>query len=390
MKKRAALLLTAIVCSLGLLQSAHAQGSGCPAEPSPAWVGTLGAQVLLSPGIPEGVPRNEARGVFEERRVKVTVDPATQRVILSSTQFTDLCVDDVLELTVWPAGVTWRYDFRTADGQGIKLTSAIDISAMFGAGEQTVTIKLIDLVRPQASASPIWLSIIPRDQGLPDTVQIELWKGRQPTLTQAPTPTLTPWPTGTPTRSPAASPTTAPEAIITHPPLPTAPAAMPEVTVAPPADKLALKGLPVPWSALPLALMVLSGLGVWLWKRTQSRVFPQGDVLITLDGKPLPEVNMPIDLASFKKLVISVGGGPECDIRVYGEGVPSILLQFRAERNEFRLVETLMDRFDPLSQEVVETVQLRNGDELFVQPITLAYTNYAEQEPIYLEGGYHV
>jgi hypothetical protein len=98
---------------------------------------------------------------------------------------------------------------------------------------------------------------------------------------------------------------------------------------------------------------------------------------------------MPIDLAGFKKRAVRAGGGAECEIHIPGEDVPPLLFQFRAERSQFGEVQTLLDRFDPVSQEVVEGVQLRSGDELTIHPITLVYTNYAEQEPIYIEGGYH-
>jgi hypothetical protein len=97
---------------------------------------------------------------------------------------------------------------------------------------------------------------------------------------------------------------------------------------------------------------------------------------------------MPIDPAGFKKKVVRAGGGPDCEIRVPGEDMPPILVQFRAERNEFGDIETLLDRFDTVSQEVVETFLLGHGDQVSIHPITVIYTNYAEQEPIIIEGGY--
>jgi hypothetical protein len=386
MKKKAfGLLVVALLFIPGLWQSAQAQGGGCPVEPARAWIGDWGEQVLLSPGIPEGVPQDAARGVFDERQVEVKVDPTTQRVIISSTQFEDLCVDDAFDLSVLPTGVTWRLDFR-AEG-GIEPRHPVDITAMFMAGEGAVTIKHIDLVRPQASASPIWLSIIPRDQRLPKDVQIDIWEAAQPTVAWVPTPTLSPSPSVAPTASPTASPSPIPAAKATSPPLPT-PSAVPEVVAAPPIDDTGRGALPIPWPIMPLTLIVPGGLAIWLWKRSQSQAYPQGDTEIDIDGQPLPGMEMPIGLAGFKKPVVRAGGGLDCDIRVPGADVPPILVQFRAERNQFGQVETLLDRFDPASQEVVETFLLGHGDRVSIHPITVTYTNCAEQEPIIIEGGY--
>jgi hypothetical protein len=375
MSKRVGLLLVVLLFIPGLLPSAHAQGGGCPPEPARAWIGDWGEQILLSPGIPEGAPLDTARGVFDQRQVVVTVDPAVQRVIISSTQFEKLCLDDAFDLSVPSTGITWRLDFRAAGV--IQPANPVDITGMFTAGEQTVIIRLIDLERPQASASPIWLSIIPRDQRLPRNVQIELWKGPQPTVAWVHTPTISPSPSAAPTASPTSSPLPTPAASATRPPLPT-PTRVPQLAAAPAADESGQATLPVPWPVLPLAFIVPGGLGVWLWRRSQPRDYPQGETEIEVDEQPLPGISMPIDLPSFKKKVVRAGGGLDCDIRAPGEDVPPILVQFRAERNEFGELKTLLDRLDPLSQEVVETFVLDSGDTLSVHPITVIYTNYAE------------
>jgi hypothetical protein len=380
-KLKISLFLIALACLLSSSQLARAQGGGCPAEPAPAWIGDWGQQVLLIAGIPEGAPQDVARGVYRERQVEVTVDPATQRVILSSTQFEDLCVDDAFDLSVLPTGVTWRLDFRA--GGGIQSSFPVDISAMFGPGEHTVTIKVIDLVRPHASASPIWISIIPRDQPLPDHVQVALWTGPG-----SPAAAVSPLPTATATIAPTSSPTAGPAVTITRVPA-ASPSPVPQVVVTPSGDDSVHAGRSVPWPFWLLVLMFTGGLAIWLAQRTRSQVLPQGELDIEIEGEALPGSSMPIDLPSFKEPVVRAGGAPECHIRVPGEDVPPLLIQFRAERNEFGQVETLLDRFDPISQEVVETFLLGSGDELTIHPITIVYTNYAEQEPIYVEGDYY-
>ena len=67
MQKGIGLLLVVLLFISGRLQSAQAQGGGCPPEPARAWIGDWGEQILLSPGIPEGAPLDTARGVFDQR-----------------------------------------------------------------------------------------------------------------------------------------------------------------------------------------------------------------------------------------------------------------------------------------------------------------------------------
>lgn len=354
-----------------------AQG-GCPANV--AAVNPIQHQVVAVIPLAAAMPENVApqiRGDFSQNRVKVPFQPGWLALLSSTEDGTGgICVDDLLGLQAFPSGQVYRHDFRF-NGQIVPTMASENVTFLFQPGENELTLTLTDLTAPAASSSALYLVLVVDPN--PPTPTL-------PRVSSAATPV--PLPTETPVPTPAPTVTASP----TPEPTETVAVVVSDNATATPVDNLEywlFFGLLV--AVAGIGIVLVGGLLVWWWDQQRDR--PTGEVELKVNGRPPAGVPTPVMLAEYKKPfqqpVVRIGAAADCDIRVPGTNVPPLLCQFRAQRDQFDQVETVIDLFDPQSQEVLETRVLRSGDVITLHPLSIVYTNYAEQERMVI-GGYHV
>jgi hypothetical protein len=368
MKKKIVLLLAALVCFVGLLQSAHAQGSGCPAEPTP--VGTPQYQVvetaiLIAPAVPEANSL-QARGSYYQNRVVFNYKPGW-RVVLSSTADGTgfLCTDDYVEIRA-SSGRVWSHDYRSPALDAVLPMAPVDLTFLFEPGEQEVAITLIDMMSPKYGSSGYFIAAVIDPATPTPTATASATSTPKPTITPTPTATSTPSSTTTPkpTLIPAPSATVSPSA--TASPVPNKPAGN------------SLLRRVAPLAVVALLAKIILGLVVFGMVGAKQLV-PPGEEDVYL-GDQWQET---VSLDQFGKDTVSFG--KDGDVVLTGEDMPTVAARIFALSTNHDVVAMLeiLDPEDP--EKVLEVHELKHGDShLIAGRYRLVYKLY-QPEGSFLE-----
>ena len=365
------LLLIGTIFFSALPPLVQAQG-GCSAEPNQ----TVGAgqtvieAMSLAPYIAE-TSSTQLNQSFYETSIEFTFDPVSSRIFLAGSPDGQgqLCADDLIRAI----SQDWKFeiDSRSADQQSIVVTAPIDISYMFSAGANRLTVELVDLAPGSYSASPLWLVIV---------------EATNPVIVI--TATDTPFPTSTPTPPPPASstPTVTPEPTTTASPQPTA-TPQPVLRPNPPLD-IPAEVAPPQWPVGTLLGVVGGTLALlWLfWRHRTKSLLPVGNFKVERDATHIETYS----LAEFRKPVVTIGRVG--DIHLVDDSLADYVAQFRASRDAKGELETVVEHLDPENPEtVVHSEPLRHGDQLQFGPFTLHYIYYAQETALIVKGEfYHV
>lgn len=184
--------LFALAWAIFSARPAHAQtdSAACAA----ANLSTPAQTITITPAIPLSPPATTTRGVFFTKQLSVTLRGG-ECVILALTPIGSGApwVDDAMNLQVTHAdGITaeWSHDFRNTDHTQIIPSLPQDLSALFGRGENQVTVSLQDLSPNVFGSSPLWLVIFaPPTNSAPTAAPTTSMPSATPAAQTSPTPT---------------------------------------------------------------------------------------------------------------------------------------------------------------------------------------------------------
>lgn len=346
--------------------------------------------IQMAGEFPEQSGLPAAKGTFHSYTASLTFYHG-QRVILSSSPDGRgaVCSDDVAMVQVLPSGKRWRHEFPNAARTHIEPIAPVDVTDLFQAGDNTVTLTLIDLIPPAFASSPYYLLVV----GIPQpTLQPVLpTMPPRPVNTPTPVPTLAPSPTPTPLPLPTLNlppepPTATPSPTEVETPLP-APTMPPTLAVTEPTLAVPPEGTVPPegsahhtlaksvnrfpfWPLAILGLTGMAGLGVIVYGFNRESVRLEGLLIIKdVEGKLFATV----DLATRGHEATFGSHGPDA---LPDETLPPVAVKVRAQRTA-DAVEMLWQVINETGA-VVTSQPLQHGDIEQIGPFTFEYQNFAQ------------
>lgn len=307
------------------------------------------AVIPLTQAVPEQVsPDGKAQGVFLTGEVSLTFAASGQRVFLSA----DTCgtaplrTDDYAELTVSPGGGQWSQDFRNPARTVIESRTVTEISDLLIAGDNRLSLSLVDLTGPAYSSTAYYL-IVAEDPSY--TAKIATPVPATATLT----------PTSQPTRT----------AIPTLTPVVAAPAPVRKDTVktdaAPPRLWI--------WIGVMVGVLLISAV---IWVTRKGRQAPPGAVEIYDEDGQYRET---VVLSRSRKATVTLGSSPQADIQLTGAGLAA---RIYTQQETSQPVMALYGPDGALTAEL----PLYHQESHQLGACRLVYKNYAEETALVIKG----
>lgn len=310
------------------------------------------AVIPLTQAVPEQVsPDGKAQGEFLTGEVSLTFAASGQRVFLSADPCGNepLRTDDYAELTISPGGGQWSQDFRNPSRTVIESRAVTEISDLLVAGDNRLSLSLVDLTGPAYSSTAYYL-IVAEDPSY--TAKIATPVPATTTLTPTPRPTRT----ATPTLTPVVA----------------APAPMLEDTgkTDPAGSRLWI------WIGVLVGVLLISAV-IWVTRKGQQA--PPGAVEIYDEDGQYRET---VDLSRFRKATVTLGSSPQADIQLTGANVAGLAARIYTQPETGQPVMALYGPDGVLTDEQ----PLYHQESHQLGACRLVYKNYAEETALVIKG----
>ncbi|MCB0127947.1 MAG: hypothetical protein KDE58_37035 [Caldilineaceae bacterium] len=334
--------------------------------------------IPLIPEITEQSSSNIERD-FYTTTLSIEFRPGQLAILSSSPDGQDPTrADDRFWIQASPSGNEWSHDYRNAARTQIVPLPPQDISHLFVAGTNTLTVSVTDLIGPKYSAQPFYLVLFDTCPTPTPTVSPTATATAVPSATATPVPpTTTPIHTATPVIQLVvitATPSDTPLPTFT----PVSPTLTATATLMPlPAERSEMTDFLANMTQWMLVgfLLSIGGTGLWWWA---ARVQPclAGEIDVYQDGQYVTTY----DLATMKKEVVTIGKHGDVLLPDLMDESPVARIKLSEDEGAVHHVAIIEQHSPYNAEDVLETTILTDGYELTVGPYRLQYRSYQPEE----------